>query len=165
MLTPILFAAAVAAAGAGATPAPPAEPPPCYDAVVRAMLVRQTPTVMPDCGPDCITVAWPYIHRIDVLEILRGKAPLGPMTALSIQHTYFVAHAEGNRLWLRRNAVGGYNLLRVGASDHPPRCSRDTPPARPYISIGGRVLDEMETAGDAAFGHQDGPKRSADADD
>jgi len=124
------------------------------------MLVKQTPTVMPDCGHDCIVMSWPYIDRIDVKEIIAGKAPVGSLTVLSVQHTYYLAGKDGNEWWLRRNSIGGYNVLRLDSDANPPRCSKTEPPAHAYIAPGaGKTLEELEREGDAAFGHWDAPRR------
>jgi hypothetical protein len=103
-------------------------------------------------------MAWPYIDRIDVKEVLRGKAPLGALIVLSIQHTYFRTPADGNELWLRRNTGEGYNVVRLGGDANPPRCSKNDAPASPYITpTAGKTFDDLERAGDAMFGHREGP--------
>lgn len=151
-----VLAAVLAVAAASPTDGQfrPAEAPPCYDALVMASIVRQTPTVMPDCE-QCIWMAWPYIDYLDVKQIVRGHAPLGPLKALSIQHTYFVPSKA--RWWLRRNASGSFNVLSIEDKAKPVLCSNDDPPARPYIRPReGQTLDDLEREGDERYGHKDG---------
>jgi hypothetical protein len=110
--------------------------PDCYDAVVSAKMVRQTPTNFSDCGdePGCIVIAWPWIDRLEVERVVEGPTLPRHIEVLVVQHTYFDAH-HFRRWWLRRNSQGGFNLLRLAEPVTLPRCAPGTPPKKPYFSL------------------------------
>ncbi len=118
----------------------------CYDAVVLATIVAQTPTDVE--YDDVFVVAWPWIVDLDVQRVTKGRAPLGPLTVLSIQHTYIQNDLGAQRWWLRRNTLGGFNVLNSAAAR---RCGG--PPAPPYIRPGpGVTLDGLRAEGVRRFG-------------
>ncbi len=134
----------------------PEEPPPCFDAQVLATLVRQVPTPIPDCGDDCIVMSWPWILDIKVDTVLAGGARRGPLTVLSVQHTYLRSGRPG-RFWLRRNSLGGFNLLRLGDGPKPRRCAKDAAPDNPYITPAeGRTLEDLRREGLDRYGEGPG---------
>ena len=127
--------------------------PDCFDAAVSASIVRQVPTLHPDCGKDCIIMSWPWFVELDVERVEEGEAPTGRLTVLTVQHTYYVRDLGVRHWWLRRNAHGGFNMLRLGARPRPSRCAKGTPPARPFIRPGpGRTLRELMREGEAVYG-------------
>lgn len=132
------------------------EPPPCYDARVMASLARQIPTPIPDCGEDCIVMSWPWVLDLQVEAVLAGRAPRGRLTVLSVQHTYLRNERPG-RFWLRRNTLGGFNLLRLGDGPKPRRCAKDAAPDDPYITPGeGRTLEDLRREGLDRYGEGPG---------
>src|SRR5688572_12948623 len=140
---PLLWAAIAHGAPA------PAEPD-CFDAEVSARILRQTPTVFPDCGTDCIVARWPWFLDLDVRRVHSGPAGTGRLTVQSVQHTDYRSDL-GARLWLlRRNTLGGFNLVALAEGRRPRRCSAGTPPATPFIQPGaGRTLEEIRREGEA----------------
>jgi hypothetical protein len=150
----ILFGAAViepAAANVGS----PAANPDCFDALVDAIIVRQTPTVVPECGDDCIIMRWPWIVELDVERVIRGKAPSTSLTVLTVQHTYYRTYLGARRWWLRRNSLGAFNVLSVDDKERLPRCTEGSPPAGPYIQPGnGRTLRDLAREGEEYYGRQ-----------
>jgi hypothetical protein len=127
--------------------------PNCFDALVSATILRQTPTVLPDCGNDCIVMSWPWILDLDVERVLEGRAPSGPLTVLTVQHTDFRDDLGARRWWLRRNTLGGFNVLRFEAEAKPPRCPLETPPARPFITPPeGQTLQDLRREGERRYG-------------
>jgi len=126
-LVPMLMFPATWAKGEDATPEPQ-----CFDAVVLARVIRQIPSEIPDCGRDCIVWSWPWFLDLSVEEVLRGRAPRGRFTALSIQHTY--VHRDRQRWWLRRNSLEEFNVVSFGKDGSAlPRCKAGAPPAEPYL--------------------------------
>jgi hypothetical protein len=114
----------------------------CFDALISARIVRQTPSVIPDCGDGFIIMSWPWFIDLDVQRVLRGEAPRGRLTALAVQHTYYRAHLGNLRWWLRRNSAGGFNVLRLEDKERPSLCAQDAAPADPYIHADDdRTLD------------------------
>ena len=151
MWTVLIAAAIVANTGAALSQAPGTQQ--CYDAMVRATIVEQTPTAV--CDDFCME--WPYIDELDVKQVMRGRAPMGQITVLSMQHNYRRAPRTGSRMWLRRNDTGGYNILKIGNEPKPPLCSNEEKPARPYVRPGaGRTLDDLKREGDQLYGHMSG---------
>jgi hypothetical protein len=130
----------------------PEATPVCYDARVLATLVRQVPTPFPDCGDDCIVMSWPWILDLDVESVLAGRAPRGRITVLNVQHTY-MSHARPGRFWLRRNTLGGFNILRLGDGPAPRRCPKTAPPVHPYITPReGQTLEDLRREGQSQYG-------------
>ena len=151
MLAPLFATAVVVAANPSAARQPAA--PQCYDTLIRGKLVRQTPTIVPQCD-DCIVMSWPYIDVLDVTRVEQGHAPLGQLTVLSVQHTW-IRPPKDDRWWLRRNTAGGYNVISEGR--HTPRCLKDGPRPQPFVELRpGQTLDDLEREGDQRYGHMAG---------
>jgi hypothetical protein len=84
----------------------------CYDLKVDARVVNQIPTVIPDCGNDCIITSWPWFLDLKVRHTLDGPWRGNSISALAVQHTYMISHY--GTWWLRKNTMGGYNVVRFG---------------------------------------------------
>ncbi|MBI1232937.1 MAG: hypothetical protein GC208_00350 [Alphaproteobacteria bacterium] len=126
--------------------------PDCYDAEVSAEIIAQVPTVIPDCD-DCLIMRWPWFLDLDVVRTHSGEIDLGPLTVLSVQHTYFREDRGAIRWKLRRNTLAGYNA--VGAFGYGPeeQCQPGTPPARPHFDPGDRrTLDDVRREGEERYG-------------
>lgn len=147
----LLFLSALAAASAWSATSAIAQDAECYDAEVSARIVSQIPTVLPDCGDDCIVIRWPWILDLDVRRVHSGDARRGRLTALAVLHTGY-RHDLGSRRWkLRRNDLGGFNLLR-GAENLTARCADDEPPAPAYITPPeGQTLEDLRRDGRARY--------------
>lgn len=157
----IFMALAVSAAGLGLSRSANAQDgtaaPECYDALVLASAIRQTPTRIPDCGPDCIFMRWPWILKLDVEKVLQGSAALGPVTVLSIQHSYWKDDRDGLPWRLRRNKYGGFNSLHYGTKTPAVLCRKDAIPAEPLVKLRvGQTLDKLVAEGESIHGR--GPK-------
>lgn len=132
-----------------------ASPPDCFDAEISGRIVRQIPTVLPECGPTCIVMRWPWFLDLQVRRIHRGRVARGPLTVLSIQHTDY-GDLDFRRWWLRRNDAGGFNLVPEDGRARP-YCTAGTPPARAYIQPGpGKTLDDLRREGAAHYERQNG---------
>lgn len=128
--------------------------PDCFDAQIYASIARQTPTVIPDCGADCIIMRWPWILELNVERVIEGKVDSNPLTVLTVQHAYYADLGAG-RWWLRRNSLGAFNVLKVSNSTPLPLCSEGAPPARPYIQpSNGKTLRDLEREGEEYYGKQ-----------
>ncbi len=122
----------------------------CYDALVLAKIVRQVPTEYPSCG-DCIVMSWPWIVELNVERILKGSAPEGVVTVLTVQHAYLRTDLGARHWWLRRNVLGAFNVLQLEGEQGPSRCSKDLPPARPFISpVAGKTLSDLRRESERA---------------
>lgn len=128
----------------------------CYDALVWAKLLRQIPSVMHDCGADCIIMRWPWFDDLDIQGVVAGRAPTGRVMVLVMQHTYLVSSHFG-RWPLRRNELGGFNVVDGGQLDQMRACPPNTPAARPYISPAkGETLADVIREGEERYG--EGPE-------
>jgi hypothetical protein len=128
--------------------------PGCFDALVSARIVRQTPTVIGECGDTCIIVEWPWIVDLDVRRVLEGNAPSGRITVLTIQHTYYRRGLAAGRWWLRRNSLGTFNVIRTEAL-RPRRCETGMAPAPAYYRPSdGQTLEDLRREGEARYGRQ-----------
>ncbi len=128
------------------------ETPECYDAIVSAKIVLQTPSVFPNCGDDCIVMVWPWFLQLDVKRIVEGHATKGRQLMLAMQHTYFRKDLGTQRWWLRRNSLGGFNVLRFGKENIPVRCADGVSPANPYIRPApGKTLQDLLREGQEAY--------------
>lgn len=133
-----------------------ASEPECFDAEVSAVIIRQTPTVAPDCE-DCIIIRWPWIIELDVQRVHRGRMVGGPATVLTVQHTYYRQDPEPRRWWLRRNTLGAYNVVQLVEGETPRRCSLDSQAARPFIRPAtGKTLEDLRREGEDYYGPQPG---------
>lgn len=129
--------------------------PECFDALVSASIERQTPTVVPDCGDDCIIMRWPWVIELDVERVIKGKVPSGTLTALTVQHTYYRTDLGATRWWLRRNSLGAFNVLHHDEKARLDRCPAEMPPAKPYIQPeDGRMLRDLVREGEGYYGKQ-----------
>lgn len=130
------------------------EPPECYDAIVLAKIVKQTPSVFPNCGDDCIVMVWPWFLQLDVKRVVEGQAAKGLHLTLAMQHTSFRKDLGRRRWWLRRNSLGGFNVLRFGDDTKPARCASGISPANPYIRPSpDKTLQDLLRDGQAAYDH------------
>lgn len=126
--------------------------PECFDALVRAKIVKQTPSVFPDCGADCIIMVWPWFLELDVKRVITGEAAKGRQLTLAMQHTSFRKDLGTTPWWLRRNSLGGFNVLRIGDSEKLAQCANGTPPVAPYISPGpNKTLADLLREGEEAY--------------
>lgn len=123
----------------------------CHDAVVAARIIRQTPSVRPECD-DCIIMRWPWFIELDVQRALQGKVRRGRQLVLSVQHNDF-RRGLGTTDWrLRRNSEGGFNLLGF-AEDGGEACPAGTPPSEPPISGGpDTTLEDLRKQGAEYYG-------------
>lgn len=127
----------------------------CFDALVSARVVRQVPSVVPEPDDDVIIMAWPYFIDLDVVRVREGSAPIGRSTMLSIQHTYWRRGLGVRKWWLRRNTLGGFNVLREENTDRLERCAQGSPAVDPYISPGeGRTLQDLIREGKERHGER-----------
>jgi hypothetical protein len=141
----------VSAARAGDVPAEPE----CFDALVSASIDRQTPTVVPDCGDDCIIMRWPWVIELNVERVIKGKVPSGTLTVLTVQHTYYRTDLGAKRWWLRRNTLGAFNVLHLDQKARSDRCPAGTLPAKPYIQpADGRTLRDLIRESEDYYGKQ-----------
>lgn len=124
----------------------------CYDADVSARIVSQIPTVFPNDDDGWITISWPWIVDLDVSRVYSGEARRGRMSVLAVLHTYYRRDLGSRRWKLRRNDLGGFNLLR-GAENLRVRCAADQPPATAYIKPpDGQTLEDLRREGLKHYG-------------
>ena len=124
----------------------------CYDAEVTARIVSQTPTVIPESDDGWIVMSWPWIVDLDVSRVHFGDARRGRLTVLAVLHTYYRRDLGSLRWKLRRNDLGGFNLLR-GAQDLITRCANDEPPATASIKPpDGQTLEDLRREGRERYG-------------
>lgn len=151
----IRWVVALLASQAGQAWAQEPEAEECFDAAVSARITQQVPSVPPGCGDDCIITHWPWFVDLEVQRVLQGEAPTGPLTVLSVQHTYWSSDLGFRRWWLRRNAQGGFNLLGLDEEVMPIRCPEGTAPASAYITPGeGITLEEVRRHGEERYGRR-----------
>lgn len=122
----------------------------CYDLKVKARIVEQIPSVVPECT-DCVLMSWPWFIDLQVNRVLEGKAPGKTIRALSIQHTYLASRDAG--MWLlRRNTAGTFNIVYRDDEAQPPHCSRSVAGAKPYLTSESKNLDQLRQEGERRYG-------------
>ena len=137
---------------ASATPLTAATEADCFDVEVSANIVRQTPTVAPECD-ECIIMRWPWIIDLRVRRVHQGSVALGSLTVLTVQHTDFRSDVGSRRWLLRRNTLGGFNVVYQPDEGKLQRCSADMPAAMPYIRpADGQTLDDLRREGEKHYG-------------
>lgn len=123
----------------------------CYDASVMARVASQVPTVAGGCGEDCIVMSWPWIVQLEVEQMLEGRAKLGRLTVLTVQHTDYRPGPVATHWWLRRNTLGNFNVIRTNAP--PQRCESGAAAAQPYVTPApGRTLGDLRREGARHYG-------------
>jgi hypothetical protein len=125
----------------------------CFDVEIAARITRETPTVTPDCGPDCIVMSWPWIVDLDVRRVYFGDLENGPLTVLTVQHTYHGSRRGVHRWKLRRNTLGSFNVVRPEEGETLQRCPVGSPPAQSFFEPrDGTSLDDLRREGEGYFG-------------
>ena len=121
----------------------------CYDVKVSARAIEQVPSVIPDCGDNCIVGRWPWFVDLEIDRVLKGRSPGRRIRVLTFQHTYI---DKGPRTWwLRHNTDGRFNA-RWYAENGVSRCAPDAKAAMPYIRPAeGETLDGLRRAGQHQF--------------
>ena len=144
----VLFMSATSAMGV-----PPAQDAPdCYDAIVKARVVYQVPSVVPDCGPDCIIMVWPWFLDLNVSKVVEGTASQGQLQTQIMLHKFFRRDHATRKWWLRRNTLGSFNVLRSGNEGIKQRCANDAKPAKAYLEPGpDKTLAELRAEGERAY--------------
>lgn len=123
----------------------------CYDALVTARIVEQVPTVMDMTVTDSdrefyIIHSWPWILDLAIQRVRSGEVSGRRVRVLSVQHTYFVRRSRD--YYLRKNDLGGYNLVRAPEENPLSLCPAETPPARAYYIPGdGKTLEDARREG------------------
>ncbi|CAN5255705.1 hypothetical protein BH10PSE2_BH10PSE2_02080 [soil metagenome] len=119
----------------------------CYDAEVSARIVSQTPTVFPDYGDGSIVISWPWIVDLDINRVRSGNIRHGHLTVLAVMHNNYRRDLGSRRWKLRRNDLGGFNLLR-SAENLTTRCGADQPPAKAFITPpDGQTVEDLRREG------------------
>jgi hypothetical protein len=127
----LTFAALTVPASGSAQTEPATE---CYDAIVEARIVAQLPyPVDEDPSSGDIIMESPWFLDLHVKHVVEGSANKGGLTVLAMMHTFYRRHLGEQRWYLRRNSIGGFNLLRGAADDGSKRCAPSTPPMRSYL--------------------------------
>lgn len=127
----------------------------CFDAEVSARLVGQTPSVIPELDDGSIVMEWPWFLDLEIQRVVRGKAPTGKVTVLSVQHTYWVSNLGTKRWQLRRNDQGAFNVLGHADKSKLKPCPAGTPLAHAYLSPGkGNTLERLREEGEKRYGRQ-----------
>jgi hypothetical protein len=129
--------------------------PECYDAIVEGKIEKQTPSVFSDSNDGSITMVWPWLLSLNVRQVVVGSIPTGPLQVLSMQHTSFRKGLGSRRWWLRRNSLGGFNLLRFAEAEGLPRCAVGREAAQALIRPGpNQTLDDLLRDGERAYRSQ-----------
>jgi len=125
----------------------------CFDVEIVANIAAQVPSEPPEIGDGSIIMEWPYFIDLNVERVLKGRLPLRRLTVLSVQHTFFRRDLGSKTWWVRRNTLGGYNLLRTKGDEKPRRCLAGTPPARAYLEpANGATLEDLRKDGERRYG-------------
>lgn len=97
-------------------------------------------------------MTWPWFLQLDVKRGVVGTVDRGPLLALAMLHTSFEKNLGYRRLWLRRNSLGGFNLLRFGEQEKLIRCNSNTLPTAAFIVPGpGQTLQDLLREGERAY--------------
>jgi hypothetical protein len=80
----------------------------CFDAVLVARLLRQTPTPFPEAGPGEIVMRWPWVLTVEPERVLYSRVPVPghPFDIGTVQHTSMRHDIEHLLIFLRRSKQG-----------------------------------------------------------
>jgi hypothetical protein len=80
----------------------------CFDAVLVARLLRQTPTPFPEAGPGEIIMRWPWVLTVEPERVLYSGVPVPghPFDIGTVQHTSMRGDIEHLLIFLRRSKEG-----------------------------------------------------------
>jgi hypothetical protein len=132
----------------------PQPPPECYDAIISAEIAAQIPSVLPGCD-DCIIVRWPWFVDLKIRRVIEGRVRERLITVLTMQHADLRDDIGAKRWWLRRNATGGFNVVRFARGDGIARCPGGVPAAEPHLRPGdGETLDDLRERGARHYGRE-----------
>lgn len=158
-MTTITFSIAALAIGVVIGPAPASAASAgassdCFDAIVTATILRQTPTVVPEIEDEIVT-HWPWVLELNVERVIEGTVDSSPLTVLTVQHTYYRTDLGSRQWWLRRNTLGALNVIRPKDAARLRRCPPGTSPAAPYIQpSNGRTLADEVREGEERYGRR-----------
>ena len=125
-----------------------ADEPECYDLQIRAKPVAQVPTEIVE-EPGYIVMSWPWFVDLEVKRVLDGDLNEKKLTVLAVLHTSHVAKARV--YMLRRNTLGGFNLLRPARPEVLARCNAGVEPMLAYLRPAeGKSLEDYRLAGEKA---------------
>jgi hypothetical protein len=86
----------------------PGKAPTCFDAVLVARLVRQTPTPFPETGNGEIVMRWPWVLTVEPEKVLYSAVPVPShrFDIGTVQHTYILDEIKHVLIFLRRSEQG-----------------------------------------------------------
>ncbi|WP_157696596.1 hypothetical protein [Porphyrobacter sp. CACIAM 03H1] len=126
-----------------------ADEPECYDLKIRAKPVAQVPTEIIE-EPGYIVMSWPWFVDLEVERVLDGNSDETKLTVLAVLHTSYVAKTRV--FLLRRNTLGGFNLLRPESPEELTRCKAGVEPMISYLRTAeGKSLEDYRLAGEKAW--------------
>lgn len=134
-----------------------ADEPECYDLKIRAKPVAQIPTEIV-AEPGYIVMSWPWFVDLDVKRVLDGEFKEKKLTALAVLHTSYVPKTRV--FLLRRNTLGGFNMLRPEKPEELTRCNAGVGPMLSYLRpVEGKSLEDYRLAGEKAWADYLGYKK------
>lgn len=131
----------------------------CYDVIVSAKIVSQVPSVIPDCD-DCIVITWPWFVDLAISRVVEGRVSERKITVLALMHVPYRDNLGVRKWWLRRNADGGFNLLRFDMRSPPSRCLADAGAQPAHLRPSdGKTLADLRREGEDAYSHRAAAER------
>jgi len=123
----------------------------CYDAVVKARIVDQVPSVIPEFDDGSIVMRWPWFVDLDVEDVVKGSVAARRLSVLAMMHTNFITNRHFRWL-LRANVTGGYNAVPTFEAENLPRCKATAAPAQSYLRpADGKTLADLRRDGEKRY--------------
>lgn len=103
-------------------------------------------------------MSWPWFIDLEVERVLDGEFNEKKLTALAVLHTNYISKTRV--FLLRRNMLGGFNLLRPEKPESLTRCDAGVAAMVPYIRPAeGQSLEDYRRAGEKAWADYLGYKK------
>jgi len=123
----------------------------CYDAIVKARIVDQVPSVIPEFDDGSIVMRWPWFVDLDVEAVVKGAVSARRLSVLAVMHTKLITKRHFRWL-LRANDTGGYNAVPIFEAKNLPRCEAAAAPALSYLRpTDGKTLADLRRDGEKRY--------------
>jgi hypothetical protein len=129
----LVFAWLALSGASGETTQPVTQRPGCFDVVLVADVLKETPTPFTQSMVDSIVVEWPWFLDVHVRKVLIGREHRRSLRVSALLHAGYNTGGKPARMYLRRDSDGAYQLLHVHRENLPTKCGPADASSEPFI--------------------------------